>query len=107
LIRVKYAPVTNYDKACLSLKKDIDKPKSEFERACGTEGCGIIEEVGPGVDANLKGRKVAFCHGGWSEFTVADVDHILIFDDSVDLRRCATAMINPLTAISIKYILLE
>jgi len=50
---------------------------------------------------------VAFYHGGWSEYAVADIDHILIFDDNVDLRLASTAIINPLTALCIKYILLD
>ncbi len=60
LIKVRYAPVTNFDKACLSVKPLDEK------MAQGTEGCGTIEQVGPGVDQNLKGKKVAFCHNGWS-----------------------------------------
>jgi NADPH:quinone reductase-like Zn-dependent oxidoreductase len=35
-------------------------------KICGSEACGTIEEVGPGVDKNLKGRKVAFCLEAWS-----------------------------------------
>ena len=63
--------------------------------------------MGPGVDQSLKGKKVAFCHGGWSEYTVADVDHILIFDDNVDLKLASASIINPLTALCVKYILLD
>lgn len=50
---------------------------------------------------------MAFCHGGWSEYTVADVDKILIFEDNVDLRLASAAIINPLTALCVKYILLD
>ena len=77
-----YSPVTNYDKACLSLcGKKVD-PDFEF----GSEGSGTIEAVGPGGDQSLKGRKVAFCHGGWSQFVVRDINHLLLFDDSADLK---------------------
>jgi NADPH:quinone reductase len=79
----------------------------ETREALGSEGSGIIEKVGPGVDQNLKGKKVAFCHGGWSEYAVADVDKILIFEDNVDLKLASAAIINPLTALCVKYILLD
>jgi NADPH:quinone reductase-like Zn-dependent oxidoreductase len=38
---------------------------------------------------------------------VADVDKIIIFEDNVDLRLASTAIINPLTALCVKYILLD
>jgi len=104
LIRVRYSPITNFDKACLAFKKER---KVEEKVLAGSEGSGIIEFVGPGVSQDLKGRKVAFCHGGWSQFVVKHIDHLLFFDDKVDLKLAATAVINPLTAISIKYMLLD
>lgn len=102
LIRVMYSPVTNFDKACLSLKGEC-----EGKECLGSEGSGIIEAVGSELDQNLKGRKVAFCHGGWTQFIVKDFDHLLFFDDKVDLRMAATSVINPLTALCIKYMLLD
>ena len=107
LIRVRYAPVSNYDKSCLDFKRSEIGKTEKTREALGCEGSGIIEEVGPGVDQSLKGKKVAFCHGGWSEFKVADVDKILIFDDNVELRLASAAIINPLTALCVKYILLD
>jgi NADPH:quinone reductase-like Zn-dependent oxidoreductase len=59
LIKVRYAPVTRFDKERLSVKPIPEK------NVFGMEGCGIIEEVGPGVDQSLKGKKCAFCSGGW------------------------------------------
>ena len=38
---------------------------------------------------------------------VKDVDHLLFFDDKVDLRMAALAINNPMTALSIKYMLLD
>jgi len=106
LIKVMYAPVSNYDKSCFDFKRS-EVGKTEKREALGSEGSGIIEDVGPGVDQGLKGKKVAFCHGGWAEYTVADVDKILIFNDNVDLRLASSAIINPLTALCVKYILLD
>lgn len=104
LIRVKFSPVTNFDRSCVSMSKEYE---SQEGRECGSEGCGIIEAVGPGVDESFRGRKVAFCHGGWSQFVVKNFNHIFIFDDKVDLRTCATSVINPLTALSIKFMLFD
>ena len=70
LIRVYFAPVTNFDKACICQCKSLEKVESkEKHEACkmGSEGSGIIEEVGSDLlQKNLKGRKVAFCNGSWS-----------------------------------------
>jgi NADPH:quinone reductase-like Zn-dependent oxidoreductase len=106
LIKVMYAPVSTYDKSSFEFKK-TQFGKTEKREALGSEGSGIIEDVGPGVDQSLKGKKVAFCHGGWAEYTVAEVDKILIFNDNVDLRLASSAVINPLTALCVKYILLD
>lgn len=73
----------------------------------GSEGSGTIEEVGSALDKNLKGKKVAFCHCGWSQYCVQDFDRLLIFDDKVDLKLAATSMINPLTALSLSNIVLD
>lgn len=101
LIQVKYSPVTNFDKACLYLAE-------ERVRSCGSEGSGIIKAVGSELkDKNLEGRKVAFCCDGWSQFAVKNFDEVLLFDDKADLKMCATAFINPLTALCVKYMLLD
>jgi NADPH:quinone reductase-like Zn-dependent oxidoreductase len=42
------------------------------ECICGAEGAGIIEDISEGLDQNLKGRKVAFIHDGWSQYVVKD-----------------------------------
>jgi NADPH:quinone reductase-like Zn-dependent oxidoreductase len=98
LIRVAYSPVTQFDKACLNIEKECDKCEGTL---LGSEGCGTIEEVGSGLDQNLKGKKVSFCHNGWSQYCVQDFDHCMVFNDQVDLKLCATSVINPLTALSL------
>lgn len=59
------------------------------------------------MDKNLKGRKVAFCNGGWSQFIVKDVDHILFFNDEVDLKLAAGSSVNPMTALSLRQMLID
>jgi NADPH:quinone reductase-like Zn-dependent oxidoreductase len=41
LIKVHYAPISKYDKACMNVEKK--------EKICGSEGAGIIEDVGQGL----------------------------------------------------------
>lgn len=68
LIKVAYAPITNFDKSCLTLQKECEG------RIFGSEGSGTIQEVGKDLDSSIKGKKVAFCHNGWTEFVVKDFD---------------------------------
>ena len=98
-----YSPVTNFDKASLYIAE-----KKEQERGLGSEGSGIIKAVGDDLkDKDLEGRKVAFCCDGWSQYAVKNYEDVLIFDNKADLKMCATAFINPLTALCVKYMLLD
>jgi len=63
--------------------------------------------VGPGVDQSLKGKKCAFCRGAWQQYTIQDAKCLLLFNDDADLKKCASSMINPLTALCFKYKLLD
>jgi NADPH:quinone reductase-like Zn-dependent oxidoreductase len=100
LIKVRYAPVTRFDRERLQVK-----PLPE--EVLGMEGCGVIEAVGPGVEEGLKGKKCCFCHSGWSQYTVSEVKNLLIFNDDVDLKKCAGALINPMTCLCLKYMLID
>lgn len=93
LIRTHFSSVNQYDKIQMECKKDQNW-------VMGSEGSGIIEDCGQGVDQNLKGRKVAFCQDGWSQFVMKKLDEIILLDDSVDLRIAADAVVNPMTALS-------
>ena len=97
LIKVRYAPVSLFDKERLSVKPIPEKD------VFGREGCGIIEEVGPGVDQALKGKKCAFFRGAWQQYTIQDAKCLLLFNDDVDLKKCASSMINPMTALCIRF----
>lgn len=92
LIKVVYSAVNQYDKILMEQKHDENY-------ILGAEGSGIIEEVGAGVDESLKGRKVAFCHTGWSQFATKRADDILFLDDSVDLKLAADSIVNPTSAL--------
>lgn len=75
------------------------KQKDNF--VLGSEGSGIIQDVGASVDQSFRGRKIAFCHDGWSQFVVKKLDEIMLLDDKVDLRIAADAITNPMTALSV------
>ena len=85
LIKVAYSPVSNFDKAFIKIKSELDK-ESCVGRILGSEASGTIEEVGPGMDQSLKGRKVAFCHQAWTQYAVVDRSKIMLFEESADLR---------------------
>lgn len=58
LIKVAYSTINPYDRILYSMNKDEGL-------VLGCDGCGIVEEVGEGVDAGLKGKKVSFAMYGW------------------------------------------
>ncbi|CDW72789.1 zinc-binding dehydrogenase family protein [Stylonychia lemnae] len=97
LVKVHYTSVNQYDKILM-------ENRSKEDYVMGAEGSGIIEDVAQGLDQNLKGRKVAFIHHGWSQYVVKDQDDLLFLDESVDLRIAADAIVNPMTALCLRKI---
>ncbi len=58
----------------------------------------MIHEVGEGVDSSLIGRKVAFLGNGYSNWTVKDVEYLVMFNDKdFDLKKGANTYVNPFT----------
>ena len=78
LIRVLYAPVQQLDREIMSIKPM--EGLVSLERILGAEGSGVIEEVGAELAyQNLKGKKVAFAYGAWSQYVIKDIDDVIIF----------------------------
>jgi len=73
----------------------------------GCEGVGIIDQVGQDFGQEFMGRKVAFCHDGWSEFAIKKRDKLILLDDQTDLKRAIDAFVNPLTALCLRRIILQ
>jgi len=48
----------------------------------GTEGSGIIIEVGDGVDKGLIGKKVSYFGQAYSLYKAVDLNRVIILDDS-------------------------
>ena len=61
MIKVSYSTINPYDRILLKVNK-------EEGLTLGCDGCGVIQEIGEGVDASVKGKKVAFAMGGWSRY---------------------------------------
>ena len=49
---------------------------------------------------DLIGRKVAFAGNGWSTYAMKPAKYCLFLDNSVDLKYCANAFVNPFTALA-------
>jgi NADPH2:quinone reductase len=66
----------------------------------GIEGVGIVEAVGPGVQAPAVGTRVVFVSTWhtWREQVVCPADKLVPVPDGLDDQVAATAYINPLTA---------
>ena len=91
MIRVEHSTVNPVDRYSIHVYK-IEG------HTLGSDGSGVITEVGEGVPAELNGRKVAFLGGAWAEYRVTEAHSVILLDDSQDLGKAANAMVNPLTA---------
>jgi NADPH:quinone reductase-like Zn-dependent oxidoreductase len=69
----------------------------------GSEGSGIVEDVGVDVDRSLIGNKVSFFGNGWSTFHIQHLSDCFFLDQQLDLKTTANAYINPLTSLGMLY----
>jgi NADPH2:quinone reductase len=72
----------------------------ELPASPGIEGVGIVEAVGPGVQATTVGTCVVFVDtwNTWRQQIVCPVDKLLPVPDGLDDAAATTSYINPLTA---------
>lgn len=74
-----------------------------LERSLGAEGSGIIEDVGSALNQDMKGKKVAFCWGAWSQFVIRDFSEVIVFNNKdLEAKTIARAYVNPMTALCLK-----
>ena len=73
LIQVHYSTINPIDTVLFNIQKT-----EGF--SMGSDGTGIIVEVGNGVGDDLKGRKVSFLGGAWSELKIEKVQNLLLLD---------------------------
>lgn len=70
----------------------------------GFEGCGTVVATGPGVPAELRGRRVAWAShraGAWAEYALVDAGLCVPLPDGVEDDQGATLVINPATALGL------
>jgi NADPH2:quinone reductase len=66
----------------------------------GSEGAGVVEEVGPGVTVVKKGDRVAYAmaRGAYAEYAAVPADMLVPIPNSVDFKIAAAAMLQGMTA---------
>src|SRR6202048_1027738 len=66
----------------------------------GSEGAGVVEEVGPGVTVVKKSDRVAYAmaRGAYAEYAVVAADMLVPIPDDVDFKTAAGAMLQGMTA---------
>ncbi len=66
----------------------------------GSEGAGVVEEVGEGVTLVERGARVAYAMvpGAYAEYAVVPQEKLVVLPEGVDSRVAAAAMLQGLTA---------
>ncbi|HET9989071.1 MAG TPA: zinc-binding dehydrogenase [Kofleriaceae bacterium] len=71
----------------------------------GHEAAGVVEAVGEGVDASLRGRRVAFfstrSSGTYAELATAPADELFVFGETIDFATMAGVPLQGLTAVGV------
>ena len=67
----------------------------------GADGCGVIDQVGEGVDSSLVGQKVIFMRDGFSNYAEKDPKELIYLNKDTDLSKVANGYVNPLTALGL------
>lgn len=86
------------------LRRGLYLVKPELPVIPGSEAAGVVEEVGPGVDASLVGRRVAFIGGNcYAEYAVAPARQLLPLPDQMSFEEGAAFPVQALTAYHLLY----
>ncbi|GAA2522461.1 quinone oxidoreductase family protein [Rarobacter incanus] len=95
LVRVAYAGVNFID----TYRRAGLYPMA-FPHIPGTEGAGVVESVGDGVDGFSTGDRVAWVDGGssYAEYAVISADRAIRVPAEITLREAAAAALQGLTA---------
>lgn len=81
------------------LRRGLYLVQPELPVIPGAEAAGVVEEVGPGVDASLVGRRVAFIgQSCYAEYAVAPAGQLLPLLDQISFEEGAAFPIQALTA---------
>jgi len=72
----------------------------QLPSALGTEGAGVVEEIGPGVTEVKVGDRVAYANGplgSYSQERVMPADRLVVLPDGISDRQAAAMMLKGLT----------
>src|SRR5581483_1308670 len=97
LVRMLLSPIHASD---LHMVRGRYGYQPELPASPGIEGVGIVEAVGPGVQAPIVGTRAIFIGtwNTWRQQVVCPVDRLVPVPDGLDDQTAATSYINPLTA---------
>ena len=74
--------------------------KADLPFTPGSEGAGIVESVGPGVDTVQPGDRVAYAmvRGSYAEYAMVPAAQLVKLPDGLDFTTAAAAMLQGMTA---------
>ena len=74
--------------------------KADLPATLGSEGAGVLEEVGSGVTDVAVGDRVAYAmaRGSYAEYAVVNAAQLVKVPDKVELQTAAAAMLQGMTA---------
>src|SRR6266849_1617373 len=66
----------------------------------GSEGAGVVEEIGPDVTNVRKGDRVAYAmaRGAYAEYAIVAAEMLVPIPDGIDFKTAAAAMLQGMTA---------
>jgi NADPH2:quinone reductase len=65
----------------------------------GSEGSGVVQEVGPGTPGVKAGERVAFSHlGSYAQYVIVPVAKLVPLPDEIDFRTAAAGLLQGVTA---------
>lgn len=95
-VRVRAAGVNFADTERRRGLYEVDVP---LPRVLGSEAAGVVDAVGPGVDAQLLGRRVvAWTREAYAEACLAPLERTVALPDALDFARAAALPVQGLTA---------
>lgn len=73
---------------------------AELPSGLGTEGAGVIDAVGEGVDDFAEGDRVAYAQGplgAYADFITLDAEKVIALPEAIDFETAAAGMLKGLT----------
>ncbi len=100
LVKTLLSPIHNHDLWTIAGNYGY---KPELPARAGSEAVGMIESVGQGVDAALKGRRVAVAGapGTWGEYFLASAGGVVPVPDAIGDEAAAQLIAMPFSAIAL------